>query len=109
MTEKRFKLEDIGFVRDNGKLIGMKDIVTVMNDLQDENEQLKSRIKYLERKIQRERNTTTKQHLKWSDEAETKIKELSEENEQLKKDLLEVHEICAYYESRIKELKDDVE
>lgn len=31
------------------------------------------------------------------------------ENEQLKKDLLEVHEICAYYEGRIKELKGDVE
>ena len=68
MTEKRFKLEDIGFVRDNGKLIGMKDIVTVMNDLQDENEQLKSRIKYLERKIQRERVSAMKQHEKWEKE-----------------------------------------
>ena len=35
---------------------------------------------------------------------------LKEENEQLKSDLKELHEICAYYEHRIKELKDsDVE
>ena len=37
------------------------------------------------------------------------LSKLQKENEQLKKELLELHEICAYYESRIKELKGDVE
>ena len=32
---------------------------------------------------------------------------LAKENEQLKNDLLELHEICTYYEGRIKELKED--
>ena len=35
--------------------------------------------------LQRERNSTYKQYAKWGKEAETKIKELSDENEQLKK------------------------
>ena len=56
-------------------------------DVLNENEQLKSRIEYLERKIQRERNSTQKQYAKWEKEAETKIKELSKENEQLKKQI----------------------
>ena len=38
-----------------------------------------------------------------------KNKKLQKENEQLKKELVELHEICAYYEHRIKELKGDVE
>lgn len=58
----------------------------VFKELTEENEQLKKRVEYLERKIQKERNATTKQHLKWSDEAETKIKELEEENERLRKE-----------------------
>jgi hypothetical protein len=45
---------------------------------------LRARNKYLAMKIQRERNSTQKQYAKWEKEAETKIKELSEENEQLK-------------------------
>ena len=42
MTEnKRFILADIGFVYDNEKLIGMKDIVEIMNELHNETKQLK--------------------------------------------------------------------
>lgn len=49
MTEnKRFILVDIGFVRDNGKLIGMKDIVEVMNALHEENQALKLRLEFIE-------------------------------------------------------------
>ncbi len=40
--------------------------------LMEENEQLKSRIKYLERKIQRERASAMKQHEKWEKELEMK-------------------------------------
>ncbi len=63
------------------------EVCDLLNELNDENEQLKSRIEHLERKIQRERNGTQKQYVKWEKEAETKIKELSEENEQLKQQL----------------------
>jgi uncharacterized protein YhaN len=75
------------------------DIITFkqkIEKLEKENEQLKARIGYLERKIQRERNSTQKQYEKWEKEAETKIKELSEENEQLKQALKNsyINEIC---------------
>ena len=56
-------------------------------NLRKENEQLKQRNKRFEEKIQRERNSFTKTHERWSKEAETKIKELSEENEQLKRQI----------------------
>jgi DNA repair exonuclease SbcCD ATPase subunit len=58
--------------------------------LKKENEQLKQRNKRFEEKIQRERNSFTKTHERWSKEAETKIKELSEENEQLKQFIQEL-------------------
>ena len=54
------------------------------NDLMDLLNELHSRNKRLEYKIQRERNSFTKTHERWSKEAETKIKELSEENEHIK-------------------------
>ena len=63
-----------------------------IKELEKENEQLKSRVDYLERKIQRERNSTQKQYAKWEKEAETKIKELSEENKQLKQQLQREHQ-----------------
>lgn len=91
MTEKRYKLSEPNgaYLIDNDRpyahWINDDDkIIDLLNDLVGENEQLKARIKYLERKIQRERNSTQKQYAKWEKEAETKIKELSEENKQLK-------------------------
>lgn len=59
-------------------------VCRLLNTLSDENEQLKSRIEYLERKIERERNSNATQERKWQTEAENQINELSEENEQLK-------------------------
>ena len=44
MAEKRFTLVDIGFVYDNNNLLGMKEIVELLN----ENEQLKHSIECLE-------------------------------------------------------------
>lgn len=84
MTEKRFKLEDIGFVRDNGKLIGMKDIVTVMNDLQEENEQLENRLKQTFHEIN-DYTCTIKQLQDKIDVKEALLKQYEEENEQLRK------------------------
>ena len=109
MTTKRFKLRlstlGNGMITDTQKrkdLYFEKEFLEVtllkanewLNALNDENEQLKQRNKRLEEKIQRERRVSAKQHLKWGKEAETKIKELSEENEQLKKELLFFYDVA---------------
>ena len=44
-----------------------------LNNLSDENEQLKSRVEYLERKIDRERTSYQKQHEKWEEEIQKEI------------------------------------
>ena len=92
MTEKRFTItqdfeEHHRQIRDNGHIImgcfvepQAEPIVKLLNELNDENEQLKSRVDYLERKIQRERASAMKQHEKWE-------KEIKDENEQLKAQL----------------------
>ena len=78
----------------------------LLNGLHEENQILQSRNKRLEEKIQRERNATTKQHLKWSDEAETKIKELEEENEQLRKENKELEKFRYAVFQRMEELQE---
>ena len=47
MTEKRFTLVDIGFVYDNDTLIGMKEIVELLNMLHEENQQFRTALKEL--------------------------------------------------------------
>ena len=47
---------------------GRETICDLLNELADENVQLKARIEYLERKIQRERKSYQKQHEKWEKE-----------------------------------------
>ena len=62
-------------VYDNGKVLScmrleyVENTVNLLNKLNNENEQLKARIKHLERKIQRERASAMKQHEKWEKEA----------------------------------------
>ena len=51
-----------------------------INKLADENDKLKSRVEYLEQKIDRERTSYQKQHEKWEEE-------IQKENEQLKAEL----------------------
>ena len=65
-----------------------------LNELAEENERLQQRNNRLEEKIQRERTSFIKTHERWSKEAENKIKELSEENEQLKKALLFFYDVA---------------
>lgn len=45
MTEKRFTIDFEGFLYDNGEIV--EDIMELLNDLSEENEQLKSEIKDL--------------------------------------------------------------
>lgn len=92
-----------------------KAICDLLNELHEENQDLKAfnqdlseelsvcanariskdnRIERLEEKIQIERTSFTKTQGRWSKEAETKIKELSEENEQLKKALLFFYDVA---------------
>lgn len=58
-----------------------------LNRLNEENEELKKQNKRLEEKIQKGRSSFIKTQERYSKEAEAKIKELTEENEQLKNDV----------------------
>ena len=90
MTENRFTLKkflsnEYGLLDDEKEIayVSHKSAFTIcdlLNCLNDENEQLKARIEYLERKIQRERNSTQKQYEKWEKEALEKINKLEKEN-----------------------------
>lgn len=90
MTAKRFTVHSewrnlIADIKDTtGEIETLGEFVDLLNQLNEENKQLQQRNKRLEEKIQRERTSFTKTHERWSKEAETKIKELSEENERLK-------------------------
>lgn len=106
MTENRFTIFNMGldgqFIKENGKIITIERAVDLLN----KNEQLKQQ-------IQRERTSHTKQHFKWSNEAETKIKELKKENEDLKqsnKDAIQIlkKEFDFANEQRQKHLDDPV-
>ncbi len=57
-----------------------KNANATFDNVYQENEKLKSRIEYLERKIERERNATNKQYEKWEREALEKINKLEKEN-----------------------------
>ena len=87
MTEKRFTTVELpkpnrwGIWYD-GAYLSTYQVCILLNeyvDVKKENEQLKSRVEYLERKIDRERTSYQKQHEKWEEE-------IQKENEQLKKD-----------------------
>ena len=117
MTEKRFwyDFEDctgakiVDFKEDKEyplKTIGdFRAIEELLNMLHEENQQSRCRIQYLETKINRERNATSKQHLKWSDEAEEQITELEKENEQLKDALNQRTDQCDNYYKENEQLK----
>lgn len=73
MTEnKRFILVDIGFVRDNGKIVGMKDIVAIMNELYEENEEI---------------GNTLDNMVTFKNKYKDRYRKLKEENEQLKSEI----------------------
>ena len=90
MTDKRFYLDKCCGICDNDKgdsdftnMLHSDEVVELLNMLHEENQQLLIRC----------------------GDGEQIIRDLKEENEQLKQELMELHEICAYYENRIKELK----
>ena len=96
MSEKRFTTKNGVFYTDN--LTGWEfqsygEVVKLMNELADENEQLKEEIKdyndvlaRLEEKLQRERKSTQQQHQKWSTQAEQQIQQLKDIIDQLRTD-----------------------
>lgn len=105
----------ISFIYDNGDVLTTGEVVGLLNELNDkcefleiedesledgatryaelyhkslkENEQLKSRVEYLERKINRERKSHFIQDEKWQTESTQQITKLKKENEQLKKEI----------------------
>lgn len=89
MTEnKRFILADIGFVYDNEKLIGMKDIVEVMNILHEENKKLFT-VSNMKKRVLVEA-----------------IKDLTEENEQLQNQIDELEDDNEKYSKSLDKLED---
>lgn len=97
MTEKRFTLTK-GFdeherqIRDNGKIImgcfhevQAKPIVVLLNELNDENEQLKSKNRGLQSELGIFKEDVTHSNLQ--------INKLAEENEQLKQQLMDVDKL----------------
>ena len=88
-TEKRFTIFGewhndcvIDEIRDNtGEYVTIGRVVDLLN----ENEELKSRVEYLERKIDRERTSYQKQHEKWEEE-------IQKENEYIKNTIKEAYE-----------------
>ena len=87
LTEQFVTLKGVTFVKDDDDAdvdtyYTVSGAVDLLNNLHEENEQLKSRVEYLERKIDRERTSYQKQHEKWEEE-------IQKENEQLKEALRE--------------------
>ena len=86
MTEKRFTIEVLDknnwLIEDtktgetanpiDGTTNVLKGLISTLNKFNDENEELKSRVDYLKRKIQRERASAMKQHEKWEKELKSK-------------------------------------
>lgn len=109
MTEnKRFTLKESDIynrndvIHDNGIEMPQSTVCDLLNSLNEENVKLRARNKYLAMKIQRERNIHVKEHEKWEEE-------IQKENQQLKEALIELKEIGDYQEGRIKELSDENE
>ena len=92
MTEKRFEEVKVTrwidgedrVVTVNDKVLSKHEIVDLLVEYIEENNELQQQIKYLERKIDRERRATQKQFDKWDKQAQERIKELETENEWLK-------------------------
>ena len=90
------------------KPINLDRILLEKEELQKENEQLKSDNKEYIKGLEKAKATSQS----WASDVRALREQncqLEKENEQLKSDLKEVHEICAYYEHRIKELNGDDE
>ena len=68
-SSKRLEYENVYI----GSKAGCEIVCNFGNSLADENEQLKSRVEYLERKIDRERTSYQKQHEKWEEEIKKEI------------------------------------
>ena len=121
MTEKRFtymidRVFDLWEVYDNKEKViclvrntDAKDLCDLLNELQEENEQLKSRVEYLERKIDRERTSYQKQHEKWEEEIQKENEQLKSKNRGLQSELQIFKEDATYSNLQINKLADENE
>lgn len=71
-----------------------KTLTLEIEDLNHYTKYLNKRIEQLKVKMDRERNSTTKQYLKWDKEAQEKINELQEETKELTRIIGELSEKC---------------
>ena len=104
MTGNRYILNENAEVEDTSTCMtfdSFTEILTVLNG-QD------ARIKYLERKLERERCATQKQHLKWSEQAEERIKELEKAIKTYDNGCKEIYNDKCKLEKENKQLKQEV-
>ena len=109
MTEKRFRYTDNGFVIDyqsEQKVLNLCDVVELLNMLHEENQEL--------RKKNAKRKRKNKHHRTVIEELgavimgyKGVIKELKEENEQLKQQLTDCEKLRHYIFKKMDELRDD--
>ena len=119
MTEKRFiycfeGIEDKWETVEEYKYTpctkdGFQDLCVMLNELNDENEELKSRVEYLERKIDRERTSYQKQHEKWEEEIQKENEQLKSKNRGLQSELQIFKEDATHSNLQINKLADENE
>lgn len=83
--------------------------VAEINQIHKENEQLKSRVEYLERKIDRERTSYQKQHEKWEEEIQKENEQLKSKNRGLQSELQIFKEDATHSNLQINKLADENE
>ena len=83
--------------------------VAEINQIHKENEQLKSRVEYLERKIDRERTSYQKQHEKWEEEIQKENEQLKSKNRGLQSELQIFKEDITHSNLQINKLADENE
>ena len=117
MTEKRFTTVELpkpnrwGIWYD-GAYLSTYQVCILLNeyvDVKKENEQLKSRVEYLERKIDRERTSYQKQHEKWEEEIQKENEQLKSKNRGLQSELQIFKEDATHSNLQINKLADENE
>ena len=120
MTEKRFilteqfnGLQGVTFVKDDCADVDtyytVDGTVDLLNEFAEENEQLKSRVEYLELKIDRERTSYQKQHEKWEEEIQKENEQLKSKNRGLQSELQIFKEDATHSNLQINKLADENE
>ena len=113
LTEQFNGLQGVNFVKDDCADVDtyytVDGTVDLLNEFAEENEQLKSRVEYLELKIDRERTSYQKQHEKWEEEIQKENEQLKSKNRGLQSELQIFKEDVTHSNLQINKLADENE